>query len=147
MSRVNIVKKVKLDGNWKLLSIPRNGKGNYDWNALPEGLYLIEWRAGGKRRRESAAARSRTQPRRHRWDGHAGRRLEVQIGRIAGAARAIARVHVPAVGRAAGQGDRGGGARDGGVHIQVVGVQIARSQPIGGRSAGRAPTQRHRAAR
>ena len=39
---------------WKLLAIPRSGKGNYDWNALPEGLYLIEWRAGGKRRRASA---------------------------------------------------------------------------------------------
>jgi len=56
MSRVNIVKKIKTDGNWKLLSIPRNAKGNYDWNALPDGLYLIEWRAGGKRRRESAGA-------------------------------------------------------------------------------------------
>jgi len=54
MSHVNIVKKIKVDGDWKLLSIPRNTKGNYDWNALPEGLYLIEWRAGGKRRRESA---------------------------------------------------------------------------------------------
>ena len=54
MSHVNIVKKIKIDGEWKLLSIPRNAKGNYDWNALPDGLYLIEWRAGGKRRRESA---------------------------------------------------------------------------------------------
>ncbi len=54
MSRVNIVKKIKIDGEWKLVSIPRNVKENYDWNALPEGLYLIEWRAGGKRRRESA---------------------------------------------------------------------------------------------
>src|ERR1700690_426060 len=54
MSRVNIIKKVKVDRVWKLRSIPRNAKGNYDWNALPEGLYLIEWRAGGKRRRESA---------------------------------------------------------------------------------------------
>ena len=54
MSRVNIVKKIKVDGDWKLLSIPRNTKGNYDWNALPEGLYLIEWRGGWKRRRESA---------------------------------------------------------------------------------------------
>ena len=52
MSRVNIVKKIKIDGDWKLLSIPRNAKGNFDWNALPEGLYLIEWRAGGKRRRD-----------------------------------------------------------------------------------------------
>jgi hypothetical protein len=54
MSHVNIVKKIEVDGDWKLLSIPRNTKGNYDWNALPEGPYLIEWRAGGKRRRESA---------------------------------------------------------------------------------------------
>jgi integrase len=54
VSHVNIVKKIKIDGAWKLLSIPRNAKGNYDWNALAEGLYLIEWRAGGKRRRESA---------------------------------------------------------------------------------------------
>jgi integrase len=54
VSRVNIVKKVKVDGIWKLLSVPRNAKGNYDWNALPQGLYLIEWYAGGKRRRESA---------------------------------------------------------------------------------------------
>jgi hypothetical protein len=54
VSHVNIVKKIKIDGDWKLHSIPRNAKGNYDWNALPEGLYLIEWRAGGKRRRESA---------------------------------------------------------------------------------------------
>ena len=54
MSHVNIVKKIKVDGTWKLLAIPRNTKGSYDWNALPEGLYLIEWRAGGKRRRASA---------------------------------------------------------------------------------------------
>lgn len=54
MSRVNIVKKIKIEGVWKLLSLPRNAKGNYDWNALPQGLYLIEWYAGGKRRRESA---------------------------------------------------------------------------------------------
>ena len=54
MSHVNIVKKIKVDGDWKLHSIPRTAKGNYDWNALPDGLYLIEWRAGGKRCRESA---------------------------------------------------------------------------------------------
>ena len=46
MSRVNIIKKIKVEGCWKLLSIPRNAKGNYDWNALPEGLYLVEWYAG-----------------------------------------------------------------------------------------------------
>jgi hypothetical protein len=53
VTHVNIVKKTKVNGDWKLHSIPRNTKGNYDWNALPEGLYLIEWRAGGKRRLEA----------------------------------------------------------------------------------------------
>jgi len=56
VSHVNIVKKVKIEGSWKLLSIPRNAKGNYNWNALPDGSYLIEWYAAGKRRREAAGA-------------------------------------------------------------------------------------------
>jgi hypothetical protein len=37
LSRVNIVKRIKSEGQWKMLSIPRNSKGNYDWNALPTG--------------------------------------------------------------------------------------------------------------
>ena len=74
VSHVNIVKKIKIDGDWKLLSIPRNAKGNYDWNALPEGLYLIEWRAAGKRRRESAGvtaaqALEAQRRKRHELDG------------------------------------------------------------------------------
>jgi hypothetical protein len=79
MSRVNIIKKVKVDREWKLRSIPRNAKRNYDWNALPEGLYLIEWRAGGKRRRESAgftAAQALEAQRRKRHELE-GRRLGV----------------------------------------------------------------------
>jgi len=36
VSHVNIVKKIKVDGDWKLHSIPRNAKGNYDWNALSQ---------------------------------------------------------------------------------------------------------------
>ena len=36
MSHVNIVKKIKVDGNWKLLAIPRNAKGNYDWMLFPK---------------------------------------------------------------------------------------------------------------
>lgn len=76
MARVNIVKKVKVDGTWKLLSVPRNAKGNYDWNAVPQGLYLVEWYAGGKRRRESAgvtAAQALEAQRRkkHELDGRA----------------------------------------------------------------------------
>jgi integrase len=78
-SHVNIVKKIKIDGNWKLLAIPRNTKGNYDWNALPEGLYLIEWRAGGRRRRASAgvtAAQSLEAQRQKRHELE-GRRLGI----------------------------------------------------------------------
>ncbi len=51
MSRVNILKRVKIGARWKLLSIPRNDKGNPNWAALPEGRYFIEWYLGGKRRR------------------------------------------------------------------------------------------------
>lgn len=86
MSSVNIVKKIKIDGDWKLLSIPRNAKGNYDWNALPEGLYLIEWRAGGKRRRASAgvtAAQALEAQRRKRHELE-GRRLGVAGFELAG---------------------------------------------------------------
>ena len=43
MSRVNILKRVKIGARWKLLSIPRNDKGNPNWAALPEGRYFIEW--------------------------------------------------------------------------------------------------------
>jgi integrase len=54
MARVNLLKKVKIDGAWKLQSIPRNAKGNYDWTALPDGVYFTEWYSDGRRRRESA---------------------------------------------------------------------------------------------
>ncbi len=39
MSRVNIVKRIKIGGRWKMFSIPRNAKGNYDWNAIADGRY------------------------------------------------------------------------------------------------------------
>jgi hypothetical protein len=51
LSRVNILKRVKIGARWKLLSIPRNDKGSPNWAALPEGRYFIEWYLGGKRRR------------------------------------------------------------------------------------------------
>ena len=54
MSRVNIVKRIKIDGRWKMFSIPRNAKGNYDWNAIADGRYYVEWYVGGTRRRVSA---------------------------------------------------------------------------------------------
>jgi integrase/recombinase XerD len=54
VSRVNIVKRIKQDGRWRMLAIPRNPKGNYNWNALPEGRYYVEWYVGGQRRRAGA---------------------------------------------------------------------------------------------
>ena len=54
MSRVNIVKRIKINGLWKMFSIPRNAKGNYDWNAIADGRYYVEWYVGGARRREGA---------------------------------------------------------------------------------------------
>ena len=96
MSHVNIIKKIKIDGDWKLLSIPRNTKGNYDWNALPEGLYLIEWRAGGKRRRESAgvtAAQALEAQRRKRHELE-GRKLGVPGFELAGEAPKMPALHV-----------------------------------------------------
>lgn len=96
VSRVNIVKKVKIDGVWKLLSIPRNAKGNYDWTALPEGLYLIEWRAGGKRRRESAgvtAAQALEAQRRKRHQLE-GRQLGVPGFELAGETPKLPALHI-----------------------------------------------------
>ncbi len=37
-----------------MFSIPRHAKGNYDWNALADGRYYVEWYVGGTRRRVSA---------------------------------------------------------------------------------------------
>jgi hypothetical protein len=41
MPRVNILKQIKVDERWKLVSVPRK-KDNYDWKALPEGRYFVE---------------------------------------------------------------------------------------------------------
>lgn len=54
MARVNIVKQVKQGTKWTLRSIPRKESGNYDWTALPDGEYFIEWREDGRRRRQPA---------------------------------------------------------------------------------------------
>jgi hypothetical protein len=55
MPRVNIVKQFKSEsGQWVLRSIPRKPTGHYDWSALPEGDYFIEWRENGRRKRKPA---------------------------------------------------------------------------------------------
>src|SRR5258708_7780478 len=77
MARVNIVKQIKIDGNWVLRSIRKKPSGTYDWTALSEYRYFIEWRDCGQRKREpagittSSGARSSTQeasfPEGRRW--------------------------------------------------------------------------------
>ncbi len=54
MARVNILKQVRAGKRWRLLSIPRNRKGGYNWRVLPEGRFFIEWYEGGRRRRQAA---------------------------------------------------------------------------------------------
>ena len=83
MSRVNIIKQIKIDGRWKLRSIPKTSKGTYDWAALPEGEYFIEWHAAGKRRRSpaggtAAQALEAQRRKRHELEGHKLGTLTVQ---------------------------------------------------------------------
>ncbi|MGD0436432.1 MAG: hypothetical protein ABSB86_08200 [Bryobacteraceae bacterium] len=54
MPRVNLLKRIKTDGVWVLRSIPRKPSGGYDWGALPDGHYFVEWYEAGKRRRAKA---------------------------------------------------------------------------------------------
>jgi integrase/recombinase XerD len=71
MGRVNIVKQIKVEGKWTLRSIPKRESGYYEWTALPEGDYFIEWREDGRRRRQPAgntAARAMETQRRKRHE-------------------------------------------------------------------------------
>jgi integrase len=54
MGRVNFLKQIKEDGRWRLISIPRKPNGRFNWKALPEGRYFIEWYEAGKRKRQAA---------------------------------------------------------------------------------------------
>jgi len=56
MARVNILKQVKVNHRWKLVSIPHDQHGRQNWKALPEGRYFIEWWERGKRKRQAAGA-------------------------------------------------------------------------------------------
>jgi hypothetical protein len=47
MAHVNIVKRIKSDGRWIMRSLPKKSSGEWDWKALPEGRYYIEWYEGG----------------------------------------------------------------------------------------------------
>lgn len=74
MPRVNIVKRIKTDDRWRMVSIPRNRHGRPDWKALPQGRYYIEWYENGRRRREpggitTAEALEVARKRRHILEG------------------------------------------------------------------------------
>ena len=74
MAHVNILKQVKADDRWRLVAIPRNRKGGYDWESLPDGRYFIEWYERGKRKREAgggtaAEALEKARLRRHLLEG------------------------------------------------------------------------------
>jgi integrase/recombinase XerD len=56
VSRVNILKQIKEDGHWKLVSIPRDKEGRYNWKSLPDGRYFVEWWERGKRKRQAAGS-------------------------------------------------------------------------------------------
>lgn len=56
MARVNILKQIKSDTGWKLVAIPRNRKGGYDWESLPDGRYYIDYYQRGKRKRQAAGS-------------------------------------------------------------------------------------------
>src|SRR5579871_5775986 len=76
MARVNILKQVKVEDRWKLIAIPRNKKGDYDWHSLPEGRYFVEWYERGKRKREAgggtvAEVQEVARRRRHTLEGRA----------------------------------------------------------------------------
>ena len=76
MGRVNIVKQIKVDGKWTLRSIPKKKSGHYDWAALPDGDYFVEWRDDGRRRRQpagntAAQAMEEQRRKRHELEAHA----------------------------------------------------------------------------
>jgi integrase/recombinase XerD len=56
LAHVNLLKQIKVEDRWKIVAIPRNTKGGYDWSALPEGRYYLDFYERGKRKREAAGS-------------------------------------------------------------------------------------------
>jgi len=54
--RVNILKQIRVGDRWRLVSIPHDDHGRYNWKSLPPGRYFIEWWERGKRKRQAAGA-------------------------------------------------------------------------------------------
>ena len=76
MPRVNVLKRIKTDNVWRLVSIPRDSQGRRQWKTLPEGRYYIEWYERGKRKRQAAGitvvqAQQAARHKRHLLEGRA----------------------------------------------------------------------------
>jgi hypothetical protein len=46
MARINILKRIKVGDQWKMVSIPKKEDDKYDWKAFPEGRYWTYRRKG-----------------------------------------------------------------------------------------------------
>jgi len=64
MAHVNILKQVKSGDRWRLVAIPRNKKGGYDWEALPTDATSSN---GTSVESESAKPAARQRLRRRKW--------------------------------------------------------------------------------
>lgn len=56
MAHVNLLKQIKVGEQWKIVAIPRDKKGGYNWQALPEGRYYLDYYERGKRKRRVAGS-------------------------------------------------------------------------------------------
>ena len=56
MARVSVLKQIKVDGRWKVVAVPRKESGAFDWNALPDGRYYLDFWERGKRRKQAAGS-------------------------------------------------------------------------------------------
>ena len=65
-TRINVLKKVKINGQWKLCSVVTEASGrlkdrvrvNGRTEVHPEGMYFIEWRENNQRRRQAIPNRN-----------------------------------------------------------------------------------------
>jgi len=77
MARVSIVKQIKVDGKWTLRSIPKKKSGHYDWAALPDADYFVEWRDNGQVSQMAAASGISRAP--HACEGPIGGLATLQV--------------------------------------------------------------------
>src|SRR5258708_11022484 len=65
-TRINVLKKVKINGQWKLCSVVTEASGRLKdrvrvkgrTEVQPEGVYFIEWRENNQRRRQAIPNRN-----------------------------------------------------------------------------------------